>query len=221
MSAEERQSDLAVMDSNEYKNKTRLESILTQRQQVFEARNKARDLLISGDIQPEGRDLIVLNAVRQYLEEVWNLLLEHAETVGGVEKSQYLCDWPLGTVTLDGREDVHINGLWDFLHCQRRYTMVKTETVSYRHGTDQSRQRRETRTVPVEVSRRAFRLINQFLNEQHDLDIQFEELDDSLRRSGPDSYETDPSVDTRDLEEVFEEHGINVDMRAAVSHGDD
>jgi hypothetical protein len=223
MSGEERQSDLAVMDANEYKNKTRLESILTQRQKVFEARDQARDLLISGEIQPDGRNLLVLNATRQYLEEVWNLLLRHARQQGTEEEewgSVYLTGKKLGEIELRGRKDVLIDGLSSYLYCQRQYVQEWTEEVRWRYGDNKTRTHREIKTVPVKISRRAFRLINQFLDREHDLDIQFEELDDTLGRTHPDSYQADPSVDTRPIKQAIEEAaekdegGIDIDMRA-------
>lgn len=223
MSAEDRQSDLAVMGANEYKNKSRLESILTQRQNVFDARDQARDLLISGEIQPDGRNLIVLNATRQYLEEVWNLVLRHAQQQEG-EGSYYLTGKRLGTIELRGRENKQIRGLSSYLFSQRRYVQEWTEEVRWRHGDDRTRTRRETKTVPVEISRRAFRTINRFLDNVHDLDIQFEELDDKVPQRTPQKLDLPDVVQMREVADLIEDElGVAVDTRAAHNggaHGD-
>jgi hypothetical protein len=105
--------------------------------------------------------------------------MRHAKRQGEATESKYLFEVPLGRITFKSdREPVEIVGLYDYLSCQRRYVERWTEEVPWRHGGNNVVEHRETYTVPLEVSRRAFRTINEFLEEEHDLELQFEELED-------------------------------------------
>lgn len=176
--SDERQSDLAVMDSNEYKQKRRLERILDAHDGVEEKISEAQELFTMGEIGSDGRNVMILQAVQQFLREIINLVDDDdPEHIG------YWHDAPLRGVTLL-TESVRFEGLYDILYADELYHDEITETVETPCGSDIKQTRRETFSVPKDVSIDAFLLAKQFLAEQHDLKLQFEGLEGVLEVDG-------------------------------------
>lgn len=184
MSAEDRgrESDLAVMGANEFKQKRRLKAILDARQKVKEKANKAEKYYIEGQISAVARQLVVLRAVREYIRECMNLLWEHAESAHDPdERCYYLEERTLGHIEFpnEGRRR-EINGLYQLLYCKEVYQESWEEVREYPHGSDEIITRTREHAVPLDVSWEGYLLLNRFLAEEHDLEIRFEEMDDNL-----------------------------------------
>lgn len=208
----ERQSDLAVMDANEFKNKHRLDRILRAHDNVEEVKSAADQELVAGEINEQGRNLVVLWAVQRHLRQIYNLLRDYHEALDDGEEDVYLegvPERPIGRIEFEHQDDQWFIGLGDILHAQDTYVESWTETVKARHGVDRKKSRTEHHTVPKHVSLRAYLRAKQFLSEEHDLDIQFEELNDDLTTWG--------------FEEVPDEEGTEATAPAArgVADGDD
>lgn len=214
----DRQSDLAVMGANEFKNKQRLKEILEAREEVFGARKQAEKAYIQGEISADGRNLVILRSVRRFIEEVWNLLLEHAKGLDDVSESEYLNKRELGRIQFERREDIVIQGLADFLHCKEQFHETWTEEVAWRHGDDQDVRRSRTQTIPPDVSKQAFLTTCEFLNEEDDLDIQFEELDDTIPEHGHNTVNDDADQRVEKPEDLADFDG-DFDLRAIQNNG--
>lgn len=203
-------SDLAVMEVQEYKQKRRLESILDSLDKVEERTDEAWDLYVMGEIDFQARDTIILRAVQAAIDDCRNLLINYAKenaektsdkAQDGNQAETRTADpyWhgtlsnPIGWFQyeyVDGKEE--FIGLRDILNAKSLYTETWEETVEMRHRADRKRKRQQEHVVPEWVSRRAYRRLTRFLDDEYDLDIAFEETDD---------METWQYQDSRELEE--------------------
>lgn len=182
----ERQSDLAVMDANEYKQKRRLERILDTLDDVEHKANEAWDLFVAGEITAAGKNIIIQRAVKEAIRESYNLLHEYARD--DETDSKY---WtrehaqaegndagPLGEIPQQTRRNILVWGLRDFIQTETVYHEEKTEWVKPRNQPTEQRTEVVEQTVPEEVSWTAFLMLKRFLCVEHDLEVTFEELDD-------------------------------------------
>jgi len=194
---EDRRSDLAVMDANEYKQKRRLRRILDAQENVEDVANRSYEMFTAGEIGERGKNIVLLRAVKQYIREAWNLLVayddqlqeeQHGDSYAWNpyldgppvnEDGDRLGD-PLGKIDMRGESPVYFWGLEDYLHADPLYDDVWQEEVQTRHGPDEYEQCSETRTVPEDVSWNAYLLTRRFLAEEKDMEVQFENMDDSL-----------------------------------------
>lgn len=215
----ERYSDKAVLGAEEYKNKNRLEHILQARERVAEVESKALLELIHGEIGEDGLNIAIQHAVKQYLEEVWNLLLREVKELDKGESAEYFEERKLGEIPFESRENLVIRGLFEFEETQRYYHERWTETVSWRHGSNVTREYTATHTVPARVSKRAYLTLNEFLDEEDDLDLQFEPADDSLPSWGYETVEFDEQLSDMDSLDDLRDAGVPIDTRAV--SGDD
>lgn len=214
MSADDRQSDLAVMDANEFKQKRRLKRILNARQKVEEKADEAEELYVTGKINEDGRNTLVLRAVREYVRQCWNLLIEHVNSKGEDESLPYFADRTLGHIEFEQEgERIEISGLYDYLNCQTVWVETWIETVEYPQGPDDEQERSTTHSVPLQISWRAFLTLNEFLADVHDLEVRFEEMDQTLPSFGFSTMDVSEE-DRRVIEEIGEEYDLDVDMRA-------
>lgn len=220
--SDERQTDLAVMDVNEIKQKRRLMRILDSREKVEKKANEARELYVTGQVSQKGRDLLVLYAVREYIRECWNLLRDHTKSLDDDEPAYYLSECHLGTLDFPNsdRESIAFNGLYDYLHCSIEYEETWEETLEWRHGQDQTQVHSETHTVPLEVTWRAYLKMSEFLSEVHDLEMQFESLDRSVGSFGFESIDM-REMDIETIDELEDAIETEVDARAVTDGGDD
>ena len=162
--SEERRSDLAVMDANEFKQKRRLERILDALHAVEDRADIAWEWYAQGEISEDAKNIMVQRAVQKAIREVYNLLREGREN-GAKEY------WE-GT-------DTEI-GLYKFMQADLMHTTETTETVSFPNKPPQQITRTEETTIDEKVSWSAYLRLKEFLQEVHDLEIQFEDLNDDL-----------------------------------------
>lgn len=181
---DDRRSDLAVLEANEYKQKRRLERILDTLDGVEEKSNSAWNRYAAGEIDQQAKNIIIQRAVKEAIREVYNLLRVYSRAVdhdpywrgqlnGGEDA------WPVGELELPDGESVDVDGLQDFLQTQEVYRTQWIETVKDRHMPAQQRAHEQTTTVPEWLSFNAYLKLCEFLDEVHDLEIAFEEMDDS------------------------------------------
>lgn len=176
-----RQSDLAVMDAEEYKQKRRLRRILDARDKVEEKQDNASEMIAEGHLSADGKNIVILHAVQEYIRECYNLLMGYHESDDGGRadvQPDYWSNWKLGEIDMATTENETFDGLGDVLYAENFYTESWTEQVSTRHGPDQEETYQQQHTVPEEVSMNAYLLLNKFLANETNLDLQFE--DDSL-----------------------------------------
>ena len=175
----DRQSDLAVLDANEYKQKRRLERILDAHDNVEDAAAEARAMFFEGDINRHALNIIVQEAVKRAIRENLNLLLDHAEETDG--PSRY---WhgdendPLGYLEREHDHDIMFCGLSDFLDSEWFYYDEWETTRKPRNRPVQTVEHSEELTMPRRVSWAAYRRLKRFLRKEQDLEIQFEWLED-------------------------------------------
>lgn len=184
------------MDAEEYKQKRRLRRILDARDKVEDRKNVANEKVANGEITEDQRNVVVLNAVQEYVRECYNLILDYHEEHFGpngelLDQEQYLDDsgewlrdeipidyWmslPVGTLEMPHNDDVEFNGLVDIVYAEEVYVETWEETERHRHGPDGSKTRQRVHTVPVEVSMQAYLHMNRFLAKETNLDLEFEE----------------------------------------------
>lgn len=174
----ERQSDLAVMEANEYKQKRRLERILDAMDDVLDMSDQAWDDYVEGRISKEARNITIQRAVKNAIREAYKLLIDHHRQA---DSDPYWsgedADDAIGEAgVLDDEEE--IMGLRDFLESPRFYTGTVTELVSQPNKPDEPQQRPVEATMPEEVSYSAYLRLKEFLDDVHDMEIAFEEMDD-------------------------------------------
>lgn len=201
-----RQSDLAVMDAQEYKQKRRLERILDARDKVEEMSERAYGQYVEGHITEDGKNIRILRAVQEYIREVYNLIREYESELEGGARNEY---WsgeeggePLGRIEFESRQPLVFWGLSDVLHARDFYTEEWEEQKQCRHGPDQSETWTATYTVSEKVSMNAFLLVNQFLCEVKGLEIQFEEMENHLPTWGFEEIHDEEIKGTEELADV-------------------
>lgn len=185
-------SDLAVMEVNEYKQKRRTESILDSLDAVQQRDDELSELMAMGEITQQGRDMGVLHTVQAAIEDCRNLLLEYAkanaekltdgEGSDGQTHTRYADEYwhgtldnPIGQVSFHNGGTVDIIGLKHLLGAKMVYTETWTETVSSRHRGDEEVERSATHVIPRYISKRGYRRLMRFLDEEYSLDVVFED----------------------------------------------
>lgn len=199
----DRQSDLAVMDANEYKQKRRLERILDAMDKIEEQSNEAWDRFVAGQINHDAKNIMIQRAVKEAIREAYNLLLAHQKQLesehevdellaqdGGMEWEAMSDYWlarrgdPIGTIEQTHQDDIVIWGLRDFLDTKEFYREEWEEPVKPRNQPAQMEPQSREQSVPETVSWNAALRLKEFLNEEHSLEVKFEELEDELPNWG-------------------------------------
>jgi len=181
--ARDRQSDLAVMEKQEFQQKRLLSRIIDGRDRFDEIANKARERYIAGDIDIDGRNTLLLYACQDYIETAWTLLLNHSRGEDG--DSSYLLEAELGSIEMPGdNDDVEFNGLYAILTADELYHCEHTSTVSYRHGPDREQTVVESFSVPRSVTREAVRTMDEFLAVEMGIELKVDDMDDSIESFG-------------------------------------
>lgn len=204
--SDERQSDLAVMDANEYKNKRRLKRILDMQEAVEDAASDAYQLKVDGRFTDDAQNIVVLRKVKSLLREVYTLFNISEED----EHSKYWEQANIGTLTLpNSGEELSFTGLKSILYADEYYQESWIEEHPSRHGPNSQEIQSAEHTLPEWISWRAYLICRQFLSDELDLDLQFEDMDDSLQVWG---YEELPDVKgTEDLIDEDEDGGEAVE----------
>lgn len=171
----DRQSDLAVMDVNEFKQKRRLEAVLDAHDAVQDKADEAMDLYTIGEISAQARDVMLLHAVQRFIREVYNLVDDTDEV-----HADYWEGRDLGTLQRNYADDVNFCGLQDVLHAQNIYHDLVREDVQTPCGPDEVKHERREHTVPEDVIWRAYLLAKEFLDAEHGLSLDFTPHDDGI-----------------------------------------
>lgn len=161
---DERRSDLAVMDANEFKQKRRLERILDSLHAVEDKADVAWEWYAQGQISEDAKNIMVQRAVQKAIREVYNLLREGKEN--GAKKY-----WE-GTETEIG--------LYGFMQADLMQTEEHTKTVAQPNKPPTTVTETEETTIDESVSWGAYLRLKEFLQEEHNLEIQFEEMNEKL-----------------------------------------
>lgn len=192
----DRRSDLAVMDANEFKQKKRLERILESQHRVEEKANEAWELFVNGEINHDAKNIMIQRAVKEAVREAYKLLLDHqGRTEHDGSYSEYwsgIEDEPIGRIQMSESSDVIIYGLRDFLSTNEIYHETVTKTVTHRNKPPSTETERIQHSVPEDVSWAAFLRLKEFLDDEHDLEISFEEMDDEKLPMIRDFDQSDP-----------------------------
>jgi len=174
----ERQSDLAVMDGDEFKQKHRLNQLLLAHDKVEEKANEAWELLVLGEINHDAKNIMIQRAIKQFIREAYNLLLEHNDSLDDDETDIY---WkgdpkkPLGVLNRNHTDDIVISGLSDFLRTKEIYRERYREQVKRRNMPPKEVTREVEQSIPEDISWRAYLRLRRFLNEEYSLDLQFDD----------------------------------------------
>jgi hypothetical protein len=207
----ERQSDLAVMDANEYKQKRRLERILDAMDKIEDQANEAWDLFVKGQISHDAKNIMIQRAVKEAIRESYKLLIDHQNSLqeehdvadlmaadGGMHweaMSDYWLarrDQPIGVIPQVNNDDIVIWGLRDFLDTEEFYLEEWVEREKPRNQPPTVVEHESETSVPERVSWAAALRLKEFLDDEHGMEIKFEELDDRLPNWGFDELEEVP-----------------------------
>jgi len=216
----DRHSDLAVLEANEYKQKRRLERILDAHDQVEERASDAFASYAQGEISQDAKNVVLLEAVKRYIREVYQLLRDY-ERNRDEDDPSYLyreTDPPLGQLAFDHGGGIEFRSLADVLMAETTYSETWEETEASRHGPDRTVEHSEQYTTPEIVSWNAYLLTSEFLTEEHDLELQFEELGDSLPTWG---YEEIPDEEGTEVESDHYDPDKNYGPTTEAADGDD
>ena len=174
----ERHSDLAVMDGDEFKQKHRLNQLLLAHDKVEEKANEAWELLVLGEINHDAKNIMIQRAIKQFIREAYNLLLEHNDSLEEGETDIY---WegdeekPLGVLNRNHTDDIAIIGLSDFLRTKEIYRERWREQVKRRNMPPKEETKEVEQSIPEDISWRAYLRLRRFLNEKYSLDLQFDD----------------------------------------------
>lgn len=192
---DERHSDLAVLDANQYKQRRRLERILDAMDDIVETKRHAKDAYIDGHITSNGRDNLIQDAVTNAIWECWNLLRDHErecqyraeESESDVDEwphSEYLIGHPdrdpLGVIEQVNAEDVVVWGLRDYFDLDELWIETWSEAGRDRSGHVSSVENTVQHSVPMRVSWSAALRLKEFLNDVHDMEVKFEAMDNQI-----------------------------------------
>lgn len=163
MSADESASEIAVMDEEEYKQMSRVRTLLEARQKVKEKSDEAQELYVLGEIDRDVRDAIVFESVQQLIREGWVLLSDWAdENAGDEDRTNYLINRPLGTFEVGGKE-IGFNGLLDFKRASPSFSQDVERQRSFAHGPDATMTETVEKVVPRRISWEAYDVMSEFL----------------------------------------------------------
>lgn len=189
-----RRSDLAVMDVEEYKQKRRIKRILDAHDKVEEFDDEGMYRYMNQEIQKDGWRMLLLRAVQEYIRECFNLVRQYHVESDGDTDHYWTGDRndPLGKIERQHASDVVFYGLRDVLHADLYYEDSWTEELRTRHGPNQTEEHRQQYAVPREVSWNAFLRLNEFLEEEMDMDLSFEKTGKDSAFEYEDLLETGP-----------------------------
>ena len=232
----ERHSDLAVMEAQEYKQKRRLERLLDVLEKVEAKANEAWDLFVAGEINHDAKNIMIQRAVKEAIRETYNHLIDHEEELAndedGERHSEYWVGFerlkqtdngsvvpvagdggaePIGVISQQSQADIYIWGLADFMETKEFYEEAITETTKPRNQPARTETKTIQKTVPEDVSWNAYLRLKRFLDQELSLDIQFEELGDSLPTWGfeevPDEEGTEATAPSLQDDEEVDQDG--------------
>lgn len=158
--------DLEAEDPSDTIQRARIQSVLEARRRVLEKKAEARDFVEFHEINQEGKDRIIRDAVEDYIRELrW--VMESTET-----ETDYLNSIELGTVQL-GSTTYEFAGVLDLLYAPKPLRDTWRETQFDEYEGRQTVNRTETKPVPERVVMNAFDACNKFC-EEVGLDIRLE-----------------------------------------------
>jgi len=180
----EPQSDLAVMDANEYKQKRRLERLLDAVDAVQDTADDAWNAYVAGEISQEARNITIQRAVQNAIRESYKLLLDHSREQASGEDAVRDRYWlgnpndPLGSVELLDETVAVVVGLRDFLDAPSFFETTVERELERRNMTNETVTEDVETTMPEQISYRAYLRLKEFLDDVHDMEISFEEMDE-------------------------------------------
>jgi hypothetical protein len=219
---DDRQSDLAVMDREPFKNMTRLEDILEVVRQVRIRRNEAWKEFVRGEISHDGKNITVQLAVKDAIDNSYNLIHDYVQDddTGTEYWARTNAESPLGKIPLETRDDRIVWGLKDYVNLPEIIPEEHTRVVKPRNMPSRVETETLEHTVPEEISHKAYLMLKRFLSNEYDLEIQFEDRDDSLESFGFETVDVS-DMDIQDIEEIRELVEGGIDARAMTNGGDD
>lgn len=171
-----RESDLAVMGVDEYKQKRRLERILDDIDAVGDKSREAWDEYVRADINHDGKNVTVQRNVKEAVWDCKQMLEEFAEQFDG--RDPYW--WgdpndPIGVIEQHRDSDITIVGLEDYLYQPQIWFEDWEETVKPRNRPKKTVPRQIRHTVPEVVSRDAAARLLTFLSKERGIELSTEQ----------------------------------------------
>jgi hypothetical protein len=161
--SDEAASEIAVMDEEEYKQMSRVRTLLEARQKVKIKSDEAQELYVLGEIDTDIRDAIVFEAVQQLIREGWVLLMDWADDNAEDEgRTNYLINRRLGAFEVGGRR-VAFDGLLSFKRATPSYSEDVARTRTFPHGSDATVTETVEKVVPRRISWEAYDVMSEFL----------------------------------------------------------
>lgn len=161
--------------------------LLDHEQNQHEKAREAMEAYIAKEYPDEDVDPSKLTD--EVLEQYWSV-------TGRWPHSRYFMGHPdhgpLGFIEQARREDKVVWGLRQFYHLQDMWTESWTEQTKPRNGRPRSVNREIRHTVPRRLSWAAALRLKEFLNREHDMEIQFEDMEDGLPNWGFRELEESP-----------------------------
>lgn len=165
------QETSGVDDTDDYKQRNRIEAVLNAREHVLDQRRKAMDMRVTGEIPNQLACRIVREAVEAYILESEHLIQRYVpdedeeewNTEEEVARDVWL-ETQLGSIEMQTHTE-EIVGLKEYLDAPDVFVDQWTESSSSAISGTQTTERTAEYQIPMTVSKQAYRELNRFWEE--------------------------------------------------------
>lgn len=180
--ADEERPSYSVREADENKQGRRIDEILDARKMVLSVEQTLFEQQARNEISQRGRNIGLQVAVKSFIRECLNLLPADGDTdVPNQVPHPYR--EKLGEVPMYWHSNIEVVGLLEYLETNETYQESFRDSQSAKHGPDKLTMRRQSHTVPKELSWQAYTVLWRYLNWEYDIDVQFE-ADDTDEEGG-------------------------------------
>lgn len=173
---QDRQSDLAVMGIDEYKQKRKLERILDNMHAIGDKSRESWNEYVNGEINAHAKNIAILQNVKEAIRDCETMLKQYAEDQ--TERDYYWAghkDDPIGTISQHRGDDIPVVGLRDFLKLNVIWFEEWQEQVKPDNLPPRKVPRQIKHSVPETVSRDAASRLALYLSRERGIELTTEQ----------------------------------------------
>lgn len=173
----DRQSDLAVMGVDEYKQKRKLERILDDLHAVGDKSRESWDKYVKGEIDAHAKNVVMARVVKEAIRDCETMLRDYADEAGEGADEYWKGDPenPVGKIPQHRQDDITITGLEDFLRLNEIWFEEWIESVKRRNQPRKPVKRQIKHTIPEDVSRDAAARLALYLSRERGIELATEQ----------------------------------------------
>jgi len=176
---------VTVDGEEEHKQHRRVNRFMNVFEEIGKADKRSKEAVVTGQMNPDGREVVLQNAVQRFIRELYSPLKNHSREAAGRD-AYWMGDpeTPLGVIRFSDGDDVLLAGLRDYLQLDDTLSRSWEETVVRRNKPPTVETKWETKTVPEEVTWGAFYYATEFASRELGLGLSVTE-----EESGEAEYE--------------------------------